>query len=52
MAMLTRCLAIELAPKIRVNAVAPGTVLPPESSSTGELEQLRRNIPHQRFATP
>ncbi len=52
MAMLTRCLAIELAPKIRVNAVAPGTVLPPESSSPGELQQLRRSIPHQRFATP
>src|SRR5260370_31836468 len=52
MAMLTPCLGIELAPKIQVNSVAPGTVLPPESSSSGELDQLRRHIPHQRFATP
>src|SRR5262249_24071783 len=31
MAALTRCLALELAPSIRVNGVAPGAVLPPES---------------------
>ncbi|HYO69035.1 MAG TPA: SDR family NAD(P)-dependent oxidoreductase [Archangium sp.] len=29
LAHLTRCVALELAPVIRVNGVAPGTVLPP-----------------------
>jgi NAD(P)-dependent dehydrogenase (short-subunit alcohol dehydrogenase family) len=52
LAMLTRCLAVELAPAIRVNGVAPGTVLPPESLSPEELESLRRRIPQQTFGTP
>ena len=51
LAMLTRCLALELAPKIRVNAVAPGTVLPPEGLSASQLEQLRRQIPFQRYVS-
>lgn len=51
LAMLTRCLALELAPAIRVNAVAPGTVLPPESLSPEVLESLRQKIPLQRFGT-
>ncbi|MBI3185923.1 MAG: SDR family oxidoreductase [Myxococcales bacterium] len=50
MAALTRCLALELAPKVRVNAVAPGTVLPPPGLSDAELSALRRRIPWGRFA--
>lgn len=46
---LMRTMAIELAPDVRVNAVAPGTVMPPESMSAEELERLRRRIPLQRF---
>jgi len=52
LAMLTQVLAVELAPSVRVNGVAPGTVLPPESMSTEEREALRRRIPLQRFGRP
>jgi pteridine reductase len=48
---LMRALALELAPEIRVNAVAPGTVLPPEDLGTPELERLRSRIPLARFGT-
>jgi pteridine reductase len=51
MHMLTQVLALELAPHVRVNGVAPGTVLPPESLGAAEREQLRSRIPLQRFGT-
>ena len=51
MQMLTQVLALELAPHVRVNGVAPGTVLPPESLGAVEREQLRSRIPLQRFGT-
>lgn len=47
-----RTMAIELAPFVRVNAVAPGTVLPPEDMSAEALERLRQRIPLQRFGAP
>jgi pteridine reductase len=50
--MLTQVLAVELAPHVRVNGVAPGTVLPPESLGAEEREQLRARIPLERFGTP
>jgi pteridine reductase len=52
LAMLTRCLAVELAPRVRVNAVAPGTVLPPTWLGAEELEALRKRIPAGRFGSP
>jgi len=51
MQMLTQVLALELAPHVRVNGVAPGTVLPPESLGAEDREQLRARIPLQRFGT-
>jgi pteridine reductase len=50
--MLTEVLALELAPHVRVNGVAPGTVLPPDSMGEAEREQLRARIPLQRFGRP
>ena len=52
---LTRSLALEWAPTIRVNAVCPGYVLTPmqEAEYTPEmLEQVNRRIPLGRHATP
>jgi meso-butanediol dehydrogenase/(S,S)-butanediol dehydrogenase/diacetyl reductase len=52
---LTRSMALELAPKVRVNAVAPGYVLTPmqRAEYTDEmLEEVNRKIPLGRHAEP
>jgi len=52
---LTRSMALELAPTIRVNAVAPGYVLTPmqRAEYTDEmLEEVNRKIPLGRHAQP
>ena len=41
-----------LAPQERVNAIAPGTVLPPESMSKRELQQIEQRLPLKRSGTP
>ena len=46
---LVRTLAIELAPEVRVNAVAPGSVLPPEDFDAATLAQLTQRIPLGRL---
>ena len=38
---LTKALAVELAPTITVNAIAPGTVEPPPDTSPSRLDQIR-----------
>ena len=48
---LTRVLARALAPSIRVNAIAPGLVLPSENVSTEEWEKLIQKLPLKRAAT-
>jgi pteridine reductase len=42
---LMKTMALELAPEIRVNAVAPGTVLPPPSYDAEAVRRLSRAIP-------
>jgi len=48
----TRLLAQELGPRISVNAVAPGAILPPPGGSQQEFEQLAERNPLQRTGTP
>jgi NAD(P)-dependent dehydrogenase (short-subunit alcohol dehydrogenase family) len=52
--MLTRSLAVELAPHIRVNAVAPGYVETRTQAhlTVAQRERLREVIPAGRFAEP
>ena len=49
---LTRALAIELAPKVRVNAIAPGAVLMPEGVADPVVERLRAAIPAGVLGSP
>lgn len=49
---LTETLALELAPDVRVNGIAPGTVLPPAGMDPATVERLRKNIPLQRLGSP
>ncbi len=52
---LTRSMALELAPKVRVNAVAPGYVLTPMQQAEYSEEELRavnQKIPLGRHAKP
>jgi pteridine reductase len=49
---LTRSLAVSLAPKIRVNAVAPGAILPPPGAGPDRLEELVPRIPLGRHGGP
>jgi len=49
---LTECLALELAPAVRVNAVAPGTVLFPESYPASTRRTLIARIPLGRAGDP
>ena len=49
---LTRCLALELAPAVRVNAVAPGTVAFPAGFSEAERSAITHRIPLGRTGEP
>ncbi len=50
---LTRRLALELAPQVRVNELALGSVLPPVTTAGTDYEHVaREQIPTRRFDTP
>ncbi len=46
LAALTRSLAQEMAPQVRVNAVAPGVIVWPESNAWADEEQRRKIVAH------
>ncbi|MCK4564915.1 MAG: SDR family oxidoreductase, partial [Verrucomicrobia bacterium] len=47
----TRLAALEYAPEVTVNAVAPGPVLPPPGSSAASARELAGNIPLEQLPT-
>jgi pteridine reductase len=52
LAALTRMCALEFAPSITVNGVAPGLILPPEGKDEGYLHQLAQALPLKRHGAP
>ncbi|MCP3687279.1 MAG: pteridine reductase [Gammaproteobacteria bacterium] len=53
--MLVKSLALDLAPEVRVNGIAPGAILWPQQNRVAELEVQRKitaQIPLQRTGTP
>jgi pteridine reductase len=53
LAMLTRSLAKDLAPEIRVNGVSPGAILWPEDGMSGAAQKsILRQVPLQRPGEP
>lgn len=50
--MLVKSLALEMAPEVRVNGVAPGAILWPENSDAAYNESLVERIPLQRSGNP
>lgn len=52
LAVLTGMCALEFAPGITVNAVAPGLILPPAGKDETYLEQLAQKLPLTRHGAP
>jgi len=48
----TRSAALDLAPKVRVNAIAPGAILPPEQDGAAVEQGLIEQTPLARMGTP
>jgi pteridine reductase len=49
---MTRMMAIEFAPSIKVNAISPGLILPPEDKDKNYINELAENIPLKRYGDP
>jgi pteridine reductase len=52
LSILTRMCALEFAPRVTVNAVAPGLILPPAGKDDAYLEQLAQGVPLKRHGSP
>ena len=49
---LTKALAKELAPRIQVNAIAPGPVLPPPDMRAAARKRIASRVPLKRWGSP
>jgi NAD(P)-dependent dehydrogenase (short-subunit alcohol dehydrogenase family) len=49
---LTKSLALDMAPQVQVNAIAPGAILPAPGASQEQFEALGRQAPLQRTGHP
>jgi hypothetical protein len=52
LASITRLCALEFAPSVRVNGVAPGLILPPAGKTRAYLDKLKRNVPLRAHGSP
>ena len=50
--MATRSLALELAPDVRVNAIAPGAILWPDQGDAAKQQAILVHTPLGRTGTP
>jgi len=52
LASITRLCALELAPAVRVNGVAPGLILPPAGKTDAYLDKLKDGVPLRMHGSP
>jgi pteridine reductase len=52
LASLTTMCAVEFAPAVAVNAIAPGLILPPSGKNEAYLESLAQTVPLRRHGAP
>jgi pteridine reductase len=52
LASMTGLLALEMAPRFRVNGVSPGLILPPPGKTAAYLEKLKNRVPLRRHGSP
>ena len=50
--ILTNSMALKLAPRITVNGIAPGLILPPEGKDYTYLEQRKGTVPLKKYGSP
>jgi pteridine reductase len=50
--MLVKSLALEMAPQVRVNGIAPGAILWPENSDASQQKAILAKIPLKKLGSP
>ncbi len=52
LSVLTEMMALEFAPEVTVNGIAPGLILPPPGKDKRYLEKLMKTVPLKRHGKP
>jgi len=52
LSILTKMMALEFAPEVTVNGIAPGLILPPPGKDKRYLERLMQTVPLKRHGNP